>query len=128
MDFKVDYPDRKFRLWIYTPSHSKLLLRSGLETSGTTTIDIAFGDVSAVSLPVSMNGLTIEAPDAQSARAVADQLGSHLDPDRLLVVRGQGYRGYVVASIVEMDEHHRRLRERDKWGIIPQGGFAGFSS
>ncbi|MFI6395415.1 hypothetical protein ACIBHY_28305 [Nonomuraea sp. NPDC050547] len=64
----MDYPDRRFRLWVYVPTHSKLLLRSGRETSGTTTIDIAFAG---------------------------------------------------VASLVETDEHGRRLRERDRWGIIP---------
>jgi hypothetical protein len=119
VELDIDYPDRRFRLWIYLPSHSKLLLRSGRETSSTTTIDIAFGDVSAVSLPVSMDGLTIESPDSKSIRNVAAQLGPRLDLDNLLIVRGRDYRGYVVASMVETDEHDRRLRERDKWGIIP---------
>ncbi|MGW4407559.1 hypothetical protein ACWEJ6_26290 [Nonomuraea sp. NPDC004702] len=119
MDLGVAFPERTFRMWIYVPTHSKLLLRSGVDTSGTTTIDIAFGDVSAVSLPVSMEGLTIERPDAQAVNAVTAQLGPRHDLDNLLIVRGRDYRGYVVAGIVETDEHERRLRERDRWGIIP---------
>jgi hypothetical protein len=121
VEINIDYPARIFRLWIYVPTHSNLLLRSGLETSGTTTIDIAFRGVSAVSLPVSMDGLTIGKPDQQSIRAVAAQLGSSLNLDNLLIVRGQQYWGYVVARRVETDEHDRRFRERDKWGIIPLG-------
>lgn len=121
MELNIDYPERRFRLWVYVPSHSKLLLRSGLETSGTSRIDIAFGGVLAVSLPVSMDGFTIEKPDAQSIRSVATQLGPRLDLDDLLIVRGRDYSGYIVASIIEIDESDRRMREQDKWGITPPG-------
>ncbi|WP_440082053.1 hypothetical protein [Streptosporangium sp. LJ11] len=121
MKLDIDYPERIFRLWIYVPTHSKLLLRSGLETSGTSRIDIAFGGVLAVSLPVSMEGLTIGKPDSKSIRSVAAQLGSRLNLDDLLIVRGRDYGGYIVASIIEIDESDRRMREQDKWGITPPG-------
>ncbi|MEV4800215.1 hypothetical protein AB0K18_09365 [Nonomuraea sp. NPDC049421] len=121
MRFAIAYREREFRLWSYVPSHSRLLLRSGRETSGTTRIDIAFGDVSAVSLPVLMDGLTVEQPDAQATHDVAARLGPRAQLDDLLILRGHGYHGYVLASLVEVDESDRPLWEPDKWGICSPG-------
>ncbi|WP_089206123.1 hypothetical protein [Streptosporangium subroseum] len=80
-------------------------------------MDIAFGDVLAVGLPIALDGVTLEKADSQFIRTIAPQLGSSLDLDNLIVIRGRDYRGYVVASIVEIDESDRFLWEPDKWGI-----------
>ncbi|MEU4540299.1 hypothetical protein AB0G15_36215 [Streptosporangium sp. NPDC023825] len=120
----LSYPDRRFRLWAYVPTHSNLLIRSGKETSGTTRIDIAFNGVSVVNLPVLMEGLTIERPDPRSARTM--DVAGGLDgfsARRLLIVRGVGYEGHIVALKFETDESDKRFPERDKWGIASPDGW-----
>ncbi|MET8866057.1 hypothetical protein ABZW11_24230 [Nonomuraea sp. NPDC004580] len=51
-----------------------------------------------------------EAPVLTGSRTgLAARLGSHAQLDDLLILRGQGYHGYVVASLVEADESDRPL-------------------
>ncbi|WP_271219723.1 hypothetical protein [Streptosporangium carneum] len=114
----MNYPDREFRWWIYLPSHSTFLLRSGRETSGTTRIDVAFNDVSALELPVIMSGLTIEKPEPVKVRELLARgcVNAHT-LDNLMTVRGSGYEGYIVAAIIGTDESAKRFQEDDVWGI-----------
>jgi len=53
--------DRRFELWDYSPSHSRLLLRSPRnQTEGTTTnLDVIFRGVDRIDLPTLFHGLTI---------------------------------------------------------------------
>lgn len=118
LDFPQGYPKRRFRMWAYVPSHSRLLIRSGRETSGTTRIDIAFGDVSAVSLPVTMDGLIIDSPSRRQLRDLAPLIGFEPIREHVMIVAGKSYRGYVVASFLGVDESNRAFHEPDKWGIL----------
>lgn len=115
-----EYPERKFRLWVYAPSFSRLLLRSGKETSGTTTIDIAFGDVDWINLPIIMTGLIIERPTATKMRQIlTSEAARELNPNKIMTVYGSNYEGYISAGLMESDENDLWFRERDKWGIAP---------
>ena len=63
MSYSVELPveyDRSFSLYLYWISHGLLLLRSGQTAQHPTRLDILFGDVRWMALPVWFDGLHIE--------------------------------------------------------------------
>lgn len=55
----ASYPDRTFRLWAYTVSHSTLLVRSVASPANPHNIDVVFYDVGLLQLPTTLVELTI---------------------------------------------------------------------
>jgi hypothetical protein len=115
-----NYPDREFRLWMYVPTHSKLLLRSGLETSGISRIDILFTSVSWVSLPLVLDGMKVETWDpAWPTGELERWMGPSFDTTGLMMFQGKNYKGFVRAEIIQADESNLLFRDLDIWGVVP---------
>ncbi|MGW6495627.1 hypothetical protein [Nonomuraea angiospora] len=63
LSLPLSFPDRRFRLWTYVPSHSELVLRTELEPPAPH-IELLFKAVRHLDLPVTMSGgLVIEVED-----------------------------------------------------------------
>jgi hypothetical protein len=101
--------DRHFQLWIYSVSHSQLLLRSNRSSEEATRIDVLFKDVAAIELPTSFDGLSIAMASGDETSELRIQLGTRPILDqKTFIVRGRGFVGYVVASVLfwHQDEGH----------------------
>jgi len=51
---------REFQVWLYATGHSQLLIRSNKDSSNTTRINLLFKDVSHISIPILLNGISVE--------------------------------------------------------------------
>ncbi|MEV7907767.1 hypothetical protein [Streptomyces anulatus] len=81
-------------------------------------MDIAFNDVSALELPMTVHGLVIERPSREKALdLLARGMVNEHTFDKLLTVRGSGYAGYIVGTVIGTDESTKRFQEDDAWGI-----------
>lgn len=96
----IEHRDRRFQLWAYSVSMSRLLLRSTKDEGATTRIDILFQNVAAVALPASLLGVVVRPANDEELRWIADSSGVEVRSGRAFVVEGDGYRGYVVAGAV----------------------------
>ncbi len=96
----VEYRDRRFQLWAYSVSMSRLLLRSTKGEDAATRIDVLFQNVTAVSLPALLVGVVVRSADDEEQKWIADSSGVEVVSGRAFVVEGDGYRGYVVAGVV----------------------------
>ncbi len=96
---------RHFQIWIYTVSHSQLLLRSNRSNERPTRVDILFKNVGHLDLPTVFDSLAItELSDAEIRETHAK-----LDPvirlhRKVFAVRGSGFSGLVVAGAVSWHE------------------------
>ena len=102
--------NRVFQLWSYTPTLSRLLLRSNKTAEFTTRVDIMFYRVAAVSLPSQMVGIRIFV-----VAPTSDLLSLRSEIPRgllALAVQGDGYRGFIVARSLETHEDDLDYGER----------------
>ena len=109
---EVSFP-RRFQMWAYTVGHGQLLLRSVKATDWPTRIDVLFKNVAAVHLPTIMDRLAVsEATDTERAE-LRVQVGaaSRLEGQRVFIVRGSGFTGYVVAGVMAWHEDEREYHE-----------------
>jgi hypothetical protein len=102
---------RRFQVWTYTVSHGQLLLRSTKDAENRTQVDVLFKNVLSVNLPTLLDDLCVELADEEGATGVTAQLGAwKLFDEKMFLVWGRNFRGYVVAGIVvsseDDQEHH----------------------
>jgi hypothetical protein len=100
---------RRFQIWLYTVSHSQLLLRSNRSDQYATRIDLLFKDVGVMHLPASFNGLVVMEASEGEARNLNIQLGAQqIHGQKVFVIQGSNFEGYVVAGAVfwHEDEGH----------------------
>jgi hypothetical protein len=106
--------DRTFEIWAYQVSpHQPLLLRSSPNGTCPTRIEIFFKQVDTINLPTRFHGLSISEATDEDVQSVG------FEPERLLrnhqklfVLRGSEYSGYVVAGMVTW--HESDLRDDDE--------------
>jgi hypothetical protein len=92
---------RPFQIWLYSVTHSQLLLRSNRSNEQTTRVDILFKDIAAMELPTVFDGLSAATASEAETFGLDIQLGSKPIQDRnVFVVRGSNFVGYVVAGAV----------------------------
>jgi len=112
----IDFPQRHFELWSYSPSFNQLLLRSHINQP--TRVDVLFMNVSLISLPADFTGLTMELASPEQAHVISQSSGvrvSQLKLMKLFLLRGEGYEGYVEASGYGVDESTRFYNEPSIW-------------
>lgn len=96
---------RTFRVWLYTVSHSILLLRSVKGEQHRTRLDLLFKPVSRMSIPTSLEGVDVRAlaednlPSEMAATLAACRPGS-----RLFSLSGESLRSWVVSGVVAWHE------------------------
>lgn len=98
---------RTFVVVSYAASHGLLLLRSRRTKDHPMRIDILFQDVRAVEMRFWFDGIVIEAADTEFLRAFASNAVAMVEPgNRVYSLRGDGWRGYVLAGILRTHEDH----------------------
>lgn len=91
---------RRFQVWHYTVSHGQLLLRSSKDESHPTRVDVLFKSVKSMHLPTLMEDMrVIEASPEEAAEITSDLGGWTLLGERVFLVQGSGFNGFVVAHI-----------------------------
>ncbi|MEO3799413.1 hypothetical protein [Nonomuraea sp. B1E8] len=55
LSLPLSFPDRRFRLWSYMPSHSELVIRTEFDSTAPH-IELLFKPVRQINLPVTMDG------------------------------------------------------------------------
>ncbi|EFH84942.1 hypothetical protein [Ktedonobacter racemifer] len=127
----IDYPQRYFELWNYTPTFNQLLFLANPSmspSSGDTCplprIDVLFWSVAYLQLPADFMGLTMDLALPEQVDSVCQLLGGSL-PSRYHVyrLRGKEYEGYVVAGGYAVDESARPFDEPSKWDLPKGPGF-----
>lgn len=96
--------DGRFQWWSYTVSHGQLLLRSTPSTTRATQVDVLFKDVSSVSLPTTSDDL--EVFDGEGMGLPLPLPVGPIEGRKMLVVRGRGVDGHVVAGAAFHREWH----------------------
>lgn len=108
MSFILD-SERHFQIWKYTVSHSQLLLRSTKSSRYPTRIDILFKGVKSVHLPTSFDKLVITEESSKDVHKFAP-LG-YSENEKLFVMQGVGFAGYVAASVIFVHEDDGEYNE-----------------
>lgn len=100
MGYLINRPDRRFKMWQYSVSMARLLLRSNKDDGAGSRIDVMFQDVHALKLPTLLDGLVIAEADSEQSGRAARETGVVLDRGTVVYsVRGLAYDGYVVAGV-----------------------------
>lgn len=113
---KMDFNDRKFKLWFYQVSHSEAIIRSpkiDLDKIYSTNIDIYLGDISYVEIPCILQGLQIDEPTKEDIAYLSHKLDKSIPKNKIVVLVSEGKRHYVVASIIKIMENDL------DYGILP---------
>lgn len=98
---------RKFKLWYYGVSHSQLLLRS---VGADGNIDLYFGDVKYVEVPVILNGVEIVLPEKEDYEHLRERI-NNLNDEEVTVLSSGGNKYYVVSSIFKIMENNLEMFE-----------------
>ncbi|GES29171.1 hypothetical protein AB0G60_24430 [Streptomyces angustmyceticus] len=88
--------DRRFKVWQYTVSHRRLLLRSSREEYGTR-IDILFAGVEHMCIKRMYDGLVIRQGTEEDARRISEALDIEVDVQSLYLL-GHGISSFVISG------------------------------
>ncbi len=103
----IERDDRVFQMWAYSVSMRRLLLRSNKNDTFDTRVDVLFQNVKAISLPTTMEGLTVATAGDAGVAEIANKTGILPDDDKsFFELRTHGVRGYIIAGVVVEDEDH----------------------
>ncbi|WP_144127047.1 hypothetical protein [Catellatospora sichuanensis] len=95
--------EREFKVWAYSPSHGRLLLRSTMEGGQPSRIDLYFGAVDRMLLRPSYRGLRAAVADPLEAEAYRRRFGEI--PDRYTLFTLEPDLGsFVVAGVMQSHE------------------------
>ncbi|MFE2945717.1 hypothetical protein ACFXHK_01550 [Embleya sp. NPDC059267] len=97
--------DRYFKVWAYTVSHCRLLLRSTRGSSAETRIDVHFSAVSSLLLRPYYDGLKIRRGREIEYDEVERICGDRPMPGRLYVL-GEDLTSFVVSAEPQWHEDH----------------------
>ncbi|MDP9863278.1 MULTISPECIES: hypothetical protein [Streptosporangium] len=93
----VSFPDRRFRIWSYVPSHSELVLRTEFEPDAPH-IELLFKPVYQINLPVAMSGgLVVDIDDRVQGEAETVTF----------VVSNDRFRGHILADYLFLGQEQR---------------------
>lgn len=89
--------DRHFKVWQYTVSHRRLLLRSTRDKPPETRIDVHFGAVSFMLLCPYYDGLIIREGSDKECQWIINEYGAEVKSGYLFVL-GRGFSSFVVSG------------------------------
>lgn len=107
--------DRYFKVWQYTVSHRRLLLRSSRDRPPATRIDIHMGGVGLMVLRPFYNGLVIREGTAAECALVAERHNVEVDP-KWLFVFGEDLTSYVLGGRPQWHEDEGDSRTPSHFG------------
>ncbi|MFI9556182.1 hypothetical protein [Nonomuraea endophytica] len=88
------FPNRRFRLWSYVPTHSGLVVRTEFEPDQPH-VELLFQSVHLINLPARMNGLMVAVGESSEASAVT------------FTVSGDDFSGRVIADFLCLGTEER---------------------
>jgi hypothetical protein len=92
---------RTFRVWLYTVSHSILLLRSVKASGIATRIDLIFKPVRYMSVPAALDGIDVRLVDPASLTGeLATTLGAYGTKDKIFALSGMKGGAWVVSGVM----------------------------
>lgn len=106
---------RYFKVWQYTVSHRRLLLRSSMDRPPATRIDIHFGAVDIMVLRPSYDGLVIRRADDEECAAVSRDYDVEVRPGRLFALGG-GLKSFVVSAPPQWHEDEGEMDDPSWFG------------
>ncbi|MCZ0204543.1 hypothetical protein OZK63_03830 [Streptomyces sp. UMAF16] len=109
--------DRYFKVWQYTVSHRRLLLRSSRDRPPDTRIDIHFGNVDLLLLRPAYDGLVIRQADDEECEQVGLDYGVEVEPGRLFVLGG-GLRSFVLSAPPQWHEDEGAMDDPSWFGPL----------
>lgn len=89
--------DRYFKVWQYTVSHCRLLLRSTRDNPPSSRIDVHFGGLSLMVLRPYYDGLVIREGSSDECALLTSQYGVAVNPGYLFVL-GHDLSSFVVSG------------------------------
>lgn len=107
--------ERYFKVWQFTVSHNRLLLRSTRDRPPATRIDIHFGDVTLMLLRPSYEGIIIRRGSDEECFAVSEQYEVEVRPGELFVL-GAGLRSFVVSAPPQWHEDEGGFKDPSYFG------------
>ncbi|GCE09846.1 hypothetical protein [Dictyobacter aurantiacus] len=122
----IDYPQRYFELWGYTPSFNQLLFQGNPSRSPDSKgirIDVVFWSVLYVQLPAEFMGLTMDYALPEQVDTIYQSSGySSFTQYHVYRLWGKEYEGYIVAMGYDVDENTRPSNEPSKWDLPKRPG------
>ncbi|MFG2889715.1 hypothetical protein [Streptomyces sp. NPDC048248] len=109
--------DRLFKVWQYTVSHRRLLLRSSREEYGTR-IDILFAGVERLCVQRVYEGLTIRRGTGEEARRIGEALDIEVDVESLYLL-GDGISSFVISGAPQWREDDGYNDDPSRLGQLP---------
>lgn len=100
--------NRLFKLWYYTVSHKQMLLRS-IGNDNTCNIDIYFGDVSYVEMPVEMKEIKILETMQEDINYITQRIGKTKKVITVLMSDNRKY--FIVSSVMKIMENDLSMFE-----------------
>jgi hypothetical protein len=106
------HPERVFQVWSYTVGMGRLLLRSTKTPTFGTRIDVLLQNVTLISIPTLLEGLSVRAPDVGELPEIRDSAGAIAENEtRVFIFEGASYSGYVVAGVMVIHEDEGEYHE-----------------
>lgn len=110
--------DRYFKVWQYTVSHRRLLLRSTRDRPPTTRIDIHFGVVGVMLIRPSYDGLVIRRASDEECMKVSFDYGVEVRPGRLFALGGD-LKSFIVSAPPQWHEDEGEMDDPSWFGHMP---------
>ena len=97
---------RTFQVWLYTVSHSILLLRSVKDERFSTRIDVLFKPVRFMSVPATLTGIDVRVVDRADLHGPehASLVGACGPKDEVFALSGQTGGAWVVGGVMAFHE------------------------
>ena len=99
---------RLFKLWYYTVAHKQMLLRS-IGNDEACNLDIYFGDVLYVEMPVVMNEMEILKTTQEDIDYIVQKIGN--TNKKITVLKSGECKYFVVSSIMKIMENNLSMFE-----------------
>jgi hypothetical protein len=107
--------ERYFKVWQYTVSHRRLLLRSTRDNPPSTRIDVHFGGIGLMLLRPFYEGLVIREGTADECAQLTSEYGVEVNPGYLFVLGG-GLSSFVVSGRPQWHEDEGEMDDPSWFG------------
>jgi uncharacterized membrane-anchored protein len=102
------WEDRIFRVWEYSVSHDRLLIRSPKGAGHSRNVDLRFFGVTYMALGTLFRGLRVEVQTPEASRALLDSKAWEENSHVVILHSGQD-RSIVVAASFAVEENERDI-------------------
>jgi hypothetical protein len=105
--------DRKFRIWEFQVSHSRLLIRSPKSSLHPMNVDLMFFAVRYVNIPTFLNGIEIVDVVPDEVSNISAMIGRTVQTSDVFVFLSEGQRFVVVSGAMKISENEMDIFETE---------------